>query len=143
MSLSQDLTNATEVSSISLGNLDGASSVPPSSSGATDKTDTDHPVGQAKPTGTSSRMQNHELKVSKSERRVLKTLVVVTVGFFICWVGRSTLFFIYNIFTNVEVFNLVDDFVITLAFLNSVINPFIYVITLKEYRQNLFKKLTG
>ena len=86
---------------------------------------------------------NHQIKLSKSEKKVLKTLVLVTVGFFICWVGRSSLFFFDAFFRNDRIFDIFDDFVISMAFFNSVINPFIYVITLKEYRHKMFQKLRG
>ena len=104
-------------------------------------------VGELQPASKaprSSRMGNHKMKIEKSERKILKTLFVVSVSFFICWVGKQVLFFILVFVPELKkyVFT-VNNFVISMAFLNSVINPFIYVITLKEYRHKLFEKIRG
>ncbi|XP_064873832.1 trace amine-associated receptor 13c-like [Oncorhynchus nerka] len=62
------------------------------------------------------------VQASKSERKATKTLSIVVVNYFICWIPSLFVFFFFSVLID----NLLAYFISFLAFVNSLINPIIY-----------------
>ncbi|KAM5146887.1 C5a anaphylatoxin chemotactic receptor 1 [Mantella aurantiaca] len=75
--------------------------------------------------------------------KTLKVILIVIIGFFVCWLPYHVVGLLLAVNKNqTEVFTLlekVDSIVVPLAFLNSCINPIIYVLAGREFKSK-FKR---
>ena len=79
-------------------------------------------------------------EVSRS-RSVTQTFVIIFVVFVICWITNQCLFLQYNL-GGYDYWSKPENyFANSMAILNSVCNPFIYVLHVKTYRQKLRRAL--
>ena len=67
----------------------------------------------------------------------LKTLMIVTLAFVICWSNNQIYYLRYNLGYNTDWTGTYYKFTVIMAFLNCTINPFIYVIKYQDFKKAL------
>ena len=86
-------------------------------------------------------------KSAKASINVIKTLAIVCVMFFVCWVWNAVLFFLFSIGVVIVDFNGVFyHFTVTAVNINCLINPFIYTFKYEQFKheaKKLFCKHVG
>lgn len=76
-----------------------------------------------------------ETRRAMARRNLIKTLIIVCVAFFVCWIMNQTYFFLLNVGVTVSLTSSFYYVTVYLAFLNSVINPIIYTAQYREFQQ--------
>ncbi len=82
-------------------------------------------------------------KMTKIKKNILKTLFIVASCYFICWTGNQVLFLLYNLGAVINFFTVFYHITVTLCFLNTCINPFIYIVRYKQFQHALKRLLCG
>ena len=82
---------------------------------------------------TEMRKKNYET----AKRNTIKTLILVAVCFVRCWTGNQVWFLLYNIGYEVKFDSVAYQFFVLMICVNSVINPFLYLIQYTEYQRAL------
>ena len=77
--------------------------------------------------------------LSSRDAKIIKTLLIMTVGFYLMWTPHSIFTLMWMIINGHTLNPTVDYLTATLAVMNSVINSIIYIPTIKPYRQRLAK----
>ena len=72
----------------------------------------------------------------KAKRNIVKTLAIVTLCYFICWVPNKILVLLYSTGT-IATFPRIFGFTVILAFINCCINPIIYIGKYDAFRTGL------
>ena len=90
-------------------------------------------------TGNDAVSSTEDKSRSKAKENVLKTLVTVCVGFFLCWVWNQVFFFLFNVGVPVSFSNVFYPFSVVAAQCNCAINPFIYAAKYSEFRRALVR----
>ena len=67
----------------------------------------------------------------------IKMLLLVVLGFVICWSSNSIYFMMYNLGFSVNWNNVFYKFTVVMAFLNCTINPFIYLAKYHDFQTAL------
>lgn len=67
----------------------------------------------------------------------IKTLLTVALCFVICWSNNQIYYLIYNLGFEVDWASTYYNFTVLMVFLNSTINPFIYLIKYKDFHNAL------
>ena len=80
--------------------------------------------------------------MSKARRNVIKTLFIVCLCFIACWTWNQVFFLLYNTGYEVSFSSGLYHFTVYAAFINSCVNPFIYIVQLTSFR-NAVKLLFG
>ena len=80
--------------------------------------------------------------MSKARRNVIKTLFIVCLCFVACWTWNQVFFLLYNTGHEVSFTTGFYHFTVYAAFINSCINPFIYIVQLTSFR-NAVRLLFG
>ncbi len=75
--------------------------------------------------------------MSSHDAKIIRTLLIMTVGFYILWTPYNICSFMWEVITGHTLHPLMDFISIISAATNSIINPIIYVPTIKPYRQRL------
>ncbi|XP_070572436.1 allatostatin-A receptor-like [Ptychodera flava] len=75
-----------------------------------------------------------------ARKRVIRMLFLVILAFGICWTPDSLLFLSYNLGNHIDLSLTYVQCIVVLKFVNSILNPFIYVFKYKQFRQSLAKK---
>ena len=88
---------------------------------------------------TEMRMKNYEL----ARRNTIKTLTLVAVCFVICWTGNQVWLLFFNFGFQVDWDSPAYQFLVLMICVNSVINPFIYLIQYKDYQKALKSLVCG
>ena len=87
--------------------------------------------------GTSTNAKE-SVKYSHAGRNILKTLIIVSICFTLCWISAQTYYLLTNIGVLKLTFNHTFNFVSTfLIYINSCVNPFIYVIHYQQFRRGV------
>lgn len=76
---------------------------------------------------------------NKISKNMMKTLITVCVCFFLCWVCNQTFFFLGNIGIEMDYNSIFYDFTIACALTNSCINPVIYVLQYRHFRNEALR----
>ena len=75
-------------------------------------------------------------KKVQMQTKLIKTLIFICLAFFFCWVWNQTAFFLANIGV-IEFYDFAKSpfyvFSLIMAYLNCIINPFIYVLQFRKY----------
>ena len=80
-------------------------------------------------------------KAMKTQMNVIKTFLIISVCFVLCWFPNRLYFFLYNL-RIVTIFSSEIRYVtVFLAFLNVCLNPFIYAAKLDPVKKYLRQKL--
>ncbi len=81
--------------------------------------------------------------VSAEEIEILKTLVLVCVGFFVCWTPAKLVYVFYSVGLPVNLHEYGYYITLLLSFANSFINPFIYVAKYRDVRRSISTMIGG
>ena len=84
--------------------------------------------------------RNHS--VNLAYKNTIRTLALVAFFFIVCWTGNQVYFFMFNIGYAMSWKGPVYDACLNLAYLNCVINPFVYVFNYRPFQERL-KELLG
>ncbi len=84
--------------------------------------------------------QDQSETMNKATTNVLKTLVLLTACFFLCWVWNITNFFLYNIGIRVSFTSPFYNFTVFMLNISCCVNPFCYAVQYREF-QNQVKRL--
>ena len=77
---------------------------------------------------------NGKEKFQLSRRNTIKTLLIVGCCFFICWSQNEIMYFLHNCGYNINFNTAYFQFTILMVFINSTVNPFIYLINYRDYQ---------
>ena len=83
---------------------------------------------------TNKARENNMQRVS---RNILKTLVLVTICFVVCWTGNQVIFLLYNLGVKIDFNGFFYNMTVYLAFLNCCTNPFVYVLQYQQFQQQM------
>ena len=88
---------------------------------------------------TMSGQENQESKNKKAQKNVIITLSVVALAYVICWIWNSVLFILVNYgVLSPSVFQQpFRHFSVCMIYLNCCINPFIYIIFIKGFKEDM------
>ena len=90
-----------------------------------------------------SRRIDSNLKGAKNDKfelartNTIKMLLLVVLGFVICWSSNSIYYMMYNLGFNVNWNSIFYKFTVVMAFLNCTINPFIYLAKYQDFQTAL------
>ena len=73
----------------------------------------------------------------KPNESILKTLVTVSVCFFLCWTLNEFIFILFCSGVNIDVTSPYYHVTVIAAFANSCVNPFVYTLQYKEFQDGL------
>ena len=85
-----------------------------------------------------------ERRLARVRDNVIKTLFVVSICYFICWVVNQTYFLVLNMGVPLSVSSTFYHLTVILTFSNCMINPFIYIARYDQFRdgiRSMFRKL--
>ena len=80
-------------------------------------------------------------KFELARRNTIKTLLTVGLCFIICWAQNQVRYFLYNCGFDLDFNSTYHQFTVVMVFLNSTVNPFIYLIKYRDYQEALKKFL--
>ena len=83
----------------------------------------------------------HKDKFQLARRNTIKTLLIVGCCFIICWSQNQVLFLMSNCGYQMDWNSAYLHYTILMVFLNSTVNPFIYLINYRDYQSALKKFL--
>lgn len=86
-----------------------------------------------------ARTQGQKSSSNIQRKNVTKTLFIVYVVYVICWSPDQWAFLQYNLGGELDFGSTFTNFAILIAQLNSCVNPFIYGLQYRQYRQGLIK----
>ena len=72
--------------------------------------------------------------LTQATRNVLKTLIFLTILFFLCWVWNITFFFLYTIGLYVQTSGPFYNFSVFMVNVNCCVNPFCYALQYREFQ---------
>jgi len=77
----------------------------------------------------------------RAKKNVIKTMLLVSIGFIICTSWNQVFFFLYNLgFFDVTAFNgNFYHFSVVAMFANCCVNPFIYAVKFRDFQKGLKK----
>ena len=76
-------------------------------------------------------------KFQLARKYTVKTLLIVSCCFIICWSQNEIMYFLYNCGYDINFNTTCFQFTILLVFLNCTVNPFIYLIKYRDYQEAL------
>ena len=80
-------------------------------------------------------------KFQTAKTNVIKTLLIVVLFFFLCFLSEETFYLLYNLGYEVDWDGVYYKFSVVMVFLNCTVNPFIYLFNYKDFQKvmkNLF-----
>ena len=87
------------------------------------------------PIGESNRKQSEVMERAKAN--VLKTLIVLSVCFFLCYVWNVTYFLLFTLGANVSITSSFYSFSVIMININCCINPFCYAVQYREFQEQV------
>ena len=72
-----------------------------------------------------------------ARNNTIKTLLIVAICFIICWSNNEVYYTMYNFGYRVDWNGVYFKFTVLMVFLNSTVNPFIYLVKYKNYQMAL------
>ena len=79
--------------------------------------------------------QNDTFQLARTN--TLKTFLIISLAFVICWSNNQIYYFTYNLGYEVDWTGTYYKFTVLMAFLNCTINPFIYLIKYQDFQKAL------
>ena len=80
---------------------------------------------------------NNQVK-SQGHQNVIKTLILVSVAFIVCWTPSQLLFLQFNLGRSINDRGWLYYTTVVLVFVNSCINPLVCILNYKECRNRIF-----
>ena len=84
---------------------------------------------------------NKDNKMNRAQKNLLKTQVIVTVCFFLCWAWNQLAFFVYNLGVHYDLTSKFHLFTIAAVNTNCCVNPFIYIAKYDEFQKAVLKMI--
>ena len=84
---------------------------------------------------TCSSITQNETKASKATANIVKTLVIVSLCFIVCWIWNAILFLLASMGWPVDFGGWFYHFTVTAVNVNCIANPFIYTFQYREFKQ--------
>ena len=85
-------------------------------------------------------------KFLKARNNTIKTVLLVGICFIICWVNDEVYYLMYNLGYNADWDGAYFKFCVAMIYLNCTINPFVYLVSYRDYHRALkefcFKRKT-
>ena len=75
----------------------------------------------------------------RSKKRITIMVILVSVIYVICWVPALIIYFLTNVLPSESMYSVPHKTTIVLATFNSSINPVVYSLRSRQFRQNLYK----
>ena len=107
--------------------------------------DAPRPMQSTEPTTTAAKTTRANIRknpLRRARRNTLKTLVTVFITFLVCWAPNQIIFFLFNLGWPLDFSSVIYIISVCLVAVNSCINPIIYGIKYKRFRQGA-RKLLG
>ena len=82
---------------------------------------------------------NQTNKLTKAKANVLKTLVLLTALFFLCWVWNTGFIFLFSIGAKIPTTSLFYNFSVFMMNINCCVNPFCYAVQYREFERQAKK----
>ena len=76
-------------------------------------------------------------KFQLARKNTIKTVLIIGLCFIICWSQNQVIYFMYNCGYDLKFNSTYFNFTILMVFVNCTVNPFIYLITYKDYQEAL------
>ena len=76
-------------------------------------------------------------KFQLAKRNTIKTFLIVSVCFVLCWLNAQLAYLLYNLGFNISLAGTYNKVSTVIAFVNCTINPFIYLIKYRDYQMAL------
>ena len=83
----------------------------------------------------------HKEKFQLARRNTIKTILIVGLCFIVCWSQSEVFYLMYNFGYPIDWNNRYFHYTVLMVFLNSTVNPFIYLINYQDYQIALRKLL--
>ena len=80
---------------------------------------------------------NQADQFQKAKMNTIKTFLLMTICFVICWSNNQVLYLLYNLGYDVDWDGTFNKFTVLMAFGNCTINPFVYLINYRDYQEAL------
>ncbi|XP_070573589.1 allatostatin-A receptor-like [Ptychodera flava] len=94
---------------------------------------------RASPKSTLAKGPSSERIMERACRNVTKTLITVSVIYLICWTPQALEYFLYSVAEILPNYSPIEDVVILLAFSNMCVNPIIYSVQFRPFREGIVK----
>ena len=78
--------------------------------------------------------------MAKATKNVIKTMVTISIVFVLCWTPNTIYFILHSARSDIPLSGLLFSFTLYAAFVNAIINPFIYSVQYAPF-QNQVKQL--
>ena len=76
-------------------------------------------------------------KFQLAKKNTIKTFLIVSICFFLCWFNSQLAYLLYNLGYNISLADTYNSVSTVIAFVNCTINPFIYLIKYRDYQMAL------
>ena len=83
---------------------------------------------------TTESRSNQTNKLTKAKANVLKTLVLLTALFFLCWVWNTVFIFLFSIGVKISTTGPFYNFSVFMMNINCCVNPFCYAVQYREFQ---------
>ena len=80
---------------------------------------------------------NQTDQFQKAKINTIKTFLIMSICFVVCWSNNQVLYLLYNLGYTVDWDGDYNKFTVLMAFGNCTINPFVYLIKYRDYRKAL------
>jgi hypothetical protein len=93
--------------------------------------------------GMGARIKGRTDGMARARSNIIKTLVMVTVSFIVCWTWNQIYYLAFNMGFKADFTSTFYHFTAVMVFCNCCINPFIYVVKYQQFQQsllNIFRK---
>lgn len=91
------------------------------------------------PATTDNQNNKQEIQKRRARRNVIKTLVLVAVCFFLCWVWNQVFFLLFNLGYPSNFTTIFYNFTVYSAFISCCINPFVYTAQYRDFQKQAKK----
>lgn len=79
--------------------------------------------------------KRREDKMVKIQKNILRTLIIVCACFVLCWGWNQVYFLLFNLHVHRDHSSQFYNFTVYAAFTNSIINPFVYAVQYKDFKE--------
>ena len=76
---------------------------------------------------------------NRAQRNVIKTLIMISVAFVLCWIINQIMFLYYNLGGSLNFSGYLYHISVILVFLNCCINPFVYMCKYDQFKRGVVK----
>ena len=81
------------------------------------------------------------LASNRAQKNVIKTLIMISVAFVLCWIINQIMFLFYNLGGSIDFNGYLYHISVILVFMNCCINPFVYMCKYEQFKKGVVKLL--